>query len=309
VQDLTGNTIAPNAQIAVSLALQVPADFGQSVNAFQDDFTGATRDPNWLPVPAEQDQYEQTDGLLRVTVVGDTLDTHLLYVAPGYSDSAQEVLARIRVTSFGTGDAPRSGVSVAVDPETSQGINLHFRDNNQDGVEGRQFKLLDDRRAWGPPGLDIDWEDNTWYWLRLRQTTSLPEETPNIQAKVWLADGTVPEPGEWQMEWTRADRVGFAGLVGSSVGGLSEYEVDYILIKAEGLPNTTIGSSTFPPSGEAPGTTIDIARSGASVVISWTGGGTLESASAINGPWTAVAGAASPHSVTISGTTFYRVRR
>ena len=160
-----------------------------------------------------------------MTVVGDNpgLDTHLLYQAPGYSEDDQEVLARIRITAFGTGDPARCGVAVAVDPENSQGINLHFRDNTQDAIQGRQFKLLDDRRAWGPPGLDIDWEDNTWYWLRLRQNGSLLTDGPNIQGKVWLADGTAAEPADWQMTWSRADRIGFAGIVGSSIAGLSEF--------------------------------------------------------------------------------------
>ena len=36
-----------------------------------------------------------------------------------------------------------------------------------------------------------------------------------------------------------------AGLVGSSIGGISDYDVDYILIKAEGLPTTTVAASAF----------------------------------------------------------------
>ncbi|MBM3835205.1 MAG: hypothetical protein FJ403_18410 [Verrucomicrobia bacterium] len=311
VQDLAGNTISANSQMGVSLALHLPSDFGQTVSGFQDDFAAATRDPNWAPVPPEKDNYEQANGLLRVTVLGDNpgLDTHLLYEAPDYSFETQEVLARIRITAFGAGDAPRCGVAVGVDGQTSQGINLHFRDNDQDGISGRQFKLLDDRRAWGPPGLDIDWENNTWYWLRLRQTTSAPVDTPNIQAKVWPADGTVIEPTDWQLSWMRSDRIGFAGLVGSSIGGLSEYEVDYVLIKAGGLPSIKVGSSTY-PAAAPPLPAIRALRAGNVVTLTWTGSATLEAADRVNGPWTAVGGASSPHSVALAGAgKFYRLRQ
>src|SRR4029079_14024491 len=108
--------------------IEVPLEFGQTVNGFQDDFDAASRNPLWLPAPPEKDAYEQVGGLLKVTVVGDNpgLDTHLLYSAQGYSDTVQEVLARIRVTNFGKGDAPRCGVAVATSPDESQGIDLHF---------------------------------------------------------------------------------------------------------------------------------------------------------------------------------------
>jgi hypothetical protein len=244
IHDPFGNEIPANTKMNLDLSIELPLEFGQTVAGYQDDFDAATRNPLWLPVPSDKDAYEQIDGLLKVTVVGDNpgQDTHLLYSAPDYSDSAQEVLARIRMINFGKGDAARAGVAVAVNTDSSEGINLHFRDQDQDGIAGRQMKLLDDRRAWGP-GYDLNWENNTWYWLRLRQTG--PDAPNNIQAKVWKADGATPEPGEWQLNWGRDGRVGLAGLVGSSIGGISDYDVDYILIKAEGLPTTTVAASAF----------------------------------------------------------------
>jgi hypothetical protein len=199
IRDANGNDILADTKAIIDLSIEVPFDFGQAVTGYQDDFDAATRNPLWLPVPPEKDAYEQTGGLLKVTVVGDNpgLDTHLLYAAPGYSDTVQEVLARIRITNFGKGDPARCGIAVAVNADDSQGINLHFRDNDQNGVLGRQFKLLDDRRAWGPPGYDLDWENNSWYWLRLRQTG--PNAPDNLQGKVWKADGTEPEPIDWQL--------------------------------------------------------------------------------------------------------------
>jgi hypothetical protein len=52
-----------------------------------------------------------------------------------------------------------------------------------------------------------------------------------------------------------------------------------------------------------------ITLSGGNVIISWTGGGTLESAPDATGPWAAVTGATSPHTAQATGTaTFYRLR-
>ncbi|MCI0533752.1 MAG: hypothetical protein L0Z50_00845 [Verrucomicrobiales bacterium] len=67
-----------------------------------------------------------------------------------------------------------------------------------------------------------------------------------------------------------------------------------------------IGRTTPPPGGPA---TISIARSANDVVITFTG--TLEAADAVNGPWSAVAGATSPRTVPLSSATakFYRARQ
>jgi hypothetical protein len=61
--------------------------------------------------------------------------------------------------------------------------------------------------------------------------------------------------------------------------------------------------------GGGDGPTLAATRNGANLQITWAGGGTLESADTITGPWTAVAGASSPATVTISGRKFYRVRK
>lgn len=52
-----------------------------------------------------------------------------------------------------------------------------------------------------------------------------------------------------------------------------------------------------------------LATGNGSVTITWTGGGNLQSAPAVTGDWTDVAGATTPHTVTASGTAFYRVVR
>lgn len=70
--------------------------------------------------------------------------------------------------------------------------------------------------------------------------------------------------------------------------------------------NVRITSGT----GGAPPATVAVARSGTDLVITFTG--TLESAAAITGPWTAVTGATSPLTLargSLTGATFYRARQ
>lgn len=304
----------PKPDTTRGLMRGLPAEDGTMVAGYQDDFAGATRDPNWKARGPGGDLYRQEDGLLRVTVrSGDP--NHLLYEAPGYDNTVQEVLARIRVTAFGVNqDGPRGGIGVGVSSPASQGINLHFRNFNQDGVNGRQFKLLDDNRAWGPAGLKIDWMTNQWYWLRLRQEPNANGGTNDVFGKVWVADGSTPEPENWQLTWNytpgRSTRTGFAGIVGSSIDGISAFEVDYILIKASGLPNITVNipGNTPPPTTPSFRPIVRAATAGR-YVLEWVGAGVLEQADAITGPWTPVANGASPFTINATGTgKFYRIR-
>jgi hypothetical protein len=131
--------------ISSKLAAQaLPADVGTTVNGFQDDFDGPSLNAAWVVHGANV--YAQNNGVLTVnTASGDP--NHLLYEAAGYNNSVQEVLARIRVLTFGTGDQSRGGIATVVEALTSQGINLHFRDEPSAGQ--RHLEFLDDLRAWG----------------------------------------------------------------------------------------------------------------------------------------------------------------
>src|SRR5687768_4101393 len=91
----------------------IPMDLGTTVNGYQDDFDGSTIAAGWLV--SGQDGYSVADGLLQITTVfGDP--NHLLYAGGSYDAERQEVLARIRIRDFGTGDASRAGLGTAVDP-------------------------------------------------------------------------------------------------------------------------------------------------------------------------------------------------
>jgi regulation of enolase protein 1 (concanavalin A-like superfamily) len=239
---LTGFSLAPTAR---SQTL-VPADVGTTVNGYQDDFDGAALASGWLMVGANV--YSVSGGSLHVsTPAGDP--NHLLYAVAGYNNSVQEVLARIRVVNFGTGDPSRGGISTCVDPAASPagGIDLHFRDENL----GRHIEFLDDLRAWGTE-YQFNWLNNTWYWLRLRHDPNAAAQggVNDVFGKIWPADGNTAEPAAWQDVYdyipSRSARTGYAGLVAGSTGGLSEFEVDYILIKASGLPSILVAPAAFP---------------------------------------------------------------
>ncbi len=225
------------------MAQQVPLDVGTVVPGYQDDFDGAALNPNWTVRGTAV--YSVSGGQLHIaTASGDP--NHLLYELAGYDNTVQEVLVRIRVTSFGTGDGPRGGAAVSVDTATSQGINLHFRDENL----GRHVEFLDDARAWGTEYYGT-WLNNTWYWLRLRHEPNAASQggVNDVFGKMWLADGSQAEPAAWQMIYdytpTRTTRTGYAGIAAGSLAGTAEYDVDYVLIKATGLPNITVAPNAF----------------------------------------------------------------
>ena len=238
---------------SLSLVAQpfAPSEVGTTVNGFQDDFDGTTLGANWTAAGAKV--FSVTGGFLHIAnATGDP--NHLLYALPAYRGSVQEVLARMRVTKFGGGPYARGGVAVAVDAASSQGIDLTFRDNDGAGHPYRHAALLDDFREWGPV-QSVAWQTNTWYWLRLRQEPNAAAQggANDVFANLWLADGSVAEPAGWQLKWNytpaRIARAGYAGLMAGSTGGgatdFAEFDVDYILIKAAGLPSIVVAPSAF----------------------------------------------------------------
>ncbi|HZO55650.1 MAG TPA: hypothetical protein VFB63_23270, partial [Bryobacteraceae bacterium] len=223
----------------------LPSDVGTTVSGYQDDFDGSALGAGWLAQGANV--YTVNNGVLRVALAaGDP--NHLLYAVAGYNNSVQEVLARIRVLNFGTGDPPRGGIATCVDPLAAPagGIDLHFRDENL----GRHIEFLDDARAWGTE-FQFAWQNNIWYWLRLRHEPNAASQggVNDVFGKIWLADGSQAEPVAWQSAYdyipTRSARTGYAGIVAGSAAGTSEFEVDYVLIKASGLPSIMVTPSTF----------------------------------------------------------------
>ncbi|MCZ7640755.1 MAG: hypothetical protein M5U12_34690 [Verrucomicrobia bacterium] len=96
-------------------------------------------------------------------------------------------------------------------------------------------------------------------------------------------------------------------VAGNNTGESAWFD-DFYLSKS-GYNNTLPRAFGYsePVGGQAPSLTI--ARSGAEVEVAWTAG-VLEAAPAVNGPWSAVEGATSPHKTApAEGARFYRARR
>ena len=216
-----------------------PPESGQSVAGFQDTFDGAGLGAGWSIFG--QNLYSVSDGMLHVAappVAGDP--NRLLYLVGGYSNSVQEVLLRIRVTDFGIGDYPRGGAVAVCNAANGEGIALNFREKAVSG--GRSIQFLSDHVAWGT-NTPYAWANNTWYWMRLRHQVN---SSGNLDAfaKLWPSDGATPEPTSWITWDYAASRVGYAGIAASSrsagESGLAAFDVDYFLLKAEGLPAITV---------------------------------------------------------------------
>jgi hypothetical protein len=107
-------------------------DVGTTVNGFEDNFSGSALGANW--VVHGDNVYFVSGGLLHVPqAAGDP--NHLLYEFPGYDNMVQEMLARIRVLDFGSGDQRRGGLAVGVSSDTWLGVSYLLRiagtDNDQ----------------------------------------------------------------------------------------------------------------------------------------------------------------------------------
>ncbi len=225
---------------------QLPTDVGTTVNGFQDDFDGTTLHTNW--VVAGDNVFSISGGLLHVApATGDP--NHLLYELPGYDNTIQEVLARVRVLSYGAGDLVRGGVGTVVDPASARGVNYLFRENTSDSQSAPHLAFLDDMIAWGPVESFV-WQTNTWHWMRLRHEPNAASQggVNDVFGKIWLGDGTQAEPANWQLTWdytpANPECTGFAGVTASS-GGAFQFDVDYILIKAAGLPRILVTPEAF----------------------------------------------------------------
>jgi hypothetical protein len=217
-------------------------EFGTTVNGYQDDFNGSTLNPDWLVF----DGGAPDAALFTLSGTGSLFmnpangDPHKLLYNPasGYDNTVQEVLALIRVTADITNsDGFRGGLASLSNTSDGQGINLLIRQPGRNG-NGNHFNFLDDLRAWGPstdPTVGGDtWNVGQYQWLRLSQDAS----GTNF-AKIWDA-GATPEPAGPDLTWSGRGRSGLAGLATNSITGDGMFEVDYVLIKAAGLPSVQV---------------------------------------------------------------------
>src|SRR5271157_2124666 len=254
----------------------MPSDFGTVVNGFQDNFTNSTLNPAWVAVGFGGYQYSETNDVLSVgTFAASSLpgagQNHLLYIPDGgYDSSPQEVLIRIRILDMPLEDANycRAGEVVGAEPpgegliggitNTGCGVNWMLMNLNdaaaigEDDLNGPQARSLYDAIAWGPgyANADIPWQPYTWYWMRLHLDGLSTEggTYSNMWGKVWLGDGSEAEPTDWQYmdayDLSAATGTGvtngLAGITAGGGGGVDDFEVNYFLLKAAGLPSITV---------------------------------------------------------------------
>jgi hypothetical protein len=86
--------------------------------------------------------------------------------------------------------------------------------------------------------------------------------------------------------------------------------VDYILIKAAGLPQITVDFQPIGPPPTAPEFTAITTLPNKKLQLNWIGAGTLEQADTVLGPWTAIPVTSALGIITPSGVArFYRLHQ
>ena len=216
----------------------VPGEAGQRVNGYQENFGGPLTS-DWISIGPASGLFQQTNGLLRIRSSASASGQFLLLAAGG-SNATQELLARVRITRLGTGDAGPGGLAVAAATNLQTGFACLFRSKS---TAGRQTALRETSLGWGPQST-FAWTTNAWYWVRLRHEPDNLSGLPDVWAKAWRADGLTPEPAGWLLAWDyypgQPQRTGFAGLVSGSDNGGSEMECDFFLLKAANLPEIKV---------------------------------------------------------------------
>ena len=102
---------------------------------------------------------------------------------------------------------------------------------------------------------------------------------------------------------------GLAGITASVLGAAGEFEVDYILILADGLPEIVVDPEACRPvSTEL--SPIGIRLEQNELVLTWSGAAVLEESAQAEGPYSPVAGnPSSPYRAPVNGTRkFFRLK-
>ncbi len=217
--------------------LGVPAESGQVLRGFQQDFAQPLA-TNWLVLGPEPAALEQANDLLVARVLPGPPRRLVLGNSDASADPG-EILARMRVVDCQGTNALFGGVSLGFNIDHGTGLDFGLSGS----VTGDQQAKFGGSGLTSGPTADFHWTTNRWYWLRLRHEANSITHYPDLLARVWLADGETPEPIEWLDWWdyypAAAIRRGCAGLV---IGGgfvQATVEFDYVLVKADGLPEIT----------------------------------------------------------------------
>jgi hypothetical protein len=213
------------------IRLGLPGEAGATLRGWQQDFAEPLG-TNWMMV-GNGDAFRQVGGTLRIgpTAEGPTL---LLTTACKIDTAPIEVLSRVRPVSTESTPNYLGGLAVVTDPATGNGYGALLR---RDLGGATLFGLISSSDNYGPFAA-VAWHTNEWYWLRVRHQTNILSGSPDLWARLWPADGETPEPGAWTTwrDYFPANKAvgGFTGIV----AGQGLFEIDWLLIKADGLSET-----------------------------------------------------------------------
>jgi len=214
-----------------------------------------------------------------------TDNNHLLYVPNSsmnatydgdsnynYTTGAQEVLMHVRVTRMTSSNIAgayteqvHAGMALRVDAGTSKGVDLVFErqlsssnlrffqvgnGNSYSLDSSHTYRLKDPALSpsdpyvrWSQPGNSFS-TPSPWYWLRLEYDA----DAELIRARAWPS-GTVEPSDIWHFEGTVASfnqSAGWAGLT-ASCDNTTAFDVDYFLVKSQGLPKIVVGVGDYIP--------------------------------------------------------------
>jgi hypothetical protein len=169
--------------------------------------------------------------------VGNSGDPNKLLIASvGVVGTGVDMLVKIKVASFASGDPSRMGLSAFMDSSPSRGSGycglLH---NDQNSVD-----LLNDLRSWGSHA-SYSWSLNTWYYMRFRVV-----DPSSKLGKVKLWPVGTSEPSSWTLDGNFGGGAprsyGEIGFAGSRTSDTTYFDDITIREAAVSEPSTSIGT-------------------------------------------------------------------
>ncbi|MCO5051030.1 MAG: DUF5010 domain-containing protein [Verrucomicrobiae bacterium] len=210
------------------MRLGVPVESGQNLHGWQQDF-GVPLETNWV-VRGDPQAFQQQGGVLRVQPITNGNNAVLIATTLG-NQSTVELLARVRPMSLPPGEGWLGGLAVGAATNAAGEYSSQLGANQ--GVT--QIGIFGPGATAGPLAA-ATWTTNRWYWLRVRHQTNALTNYPDLLTRLWPANGETSEPEQWRTWYdyfpAHPEATGQVGLV----TGQGWWEVDWLLVKADDLP-------------------------------------------------------------------------
>ncbi len=221
--------------------LGVPGESGETLHGWQPDFSEPPG-TNWVLAGEAAGVFRSLSGMLQF---GPAPDHPALLLAnpPGLEPSGTEILARVRPVTATSGPTWQGGLALVADFRSGNAFAAEFRRPASGQSEMGLPRIGDDVA----PVAAVAWDLNHWYWLRAKHETNSTTGYPDLWLRLWPADGETPEPGSWSL-W-RDYHPASPALTGPPglVAGPGVFEVDYYLVKGDGLPEIVVHLPALKP--------------------------------------------------------------